>query len=400
MKIQPVKLTTEEKLLLSGSGLNLDTDDLAEMDVLISAVTNWDYFTNIVLLNSIGPLLYINLSSAKNKHLIPAKTLMMFKQTYMMLLSRNMILYDHFKNAVCAFSEKGISVIGLKGIFLAEKIYKDIGLRQLSDIDILVRKEDVMQCRDILTGLGYQTKTRIKSEFIKSTYDIKHLPPLVMKGVSIELHTKIHTDSFDFNISMDDFWSRASATTISETPCLQLNPVDLIIHQCIHLDVHIHSGKIRFYYICDIAAIIKHYQKEIDWQLLVTLTEKYNCKKIVFSYLYLCNKYLKTKVPEYILNIAKEEFDPLTEKLFLLNVKANEKVISNELENSNISNLQKVKGFRKKIRYLTDDIFPSKKFMYSRYRVKNKYLVYFYYLIRIKTGFFSFFKHFLFGKKK
>lgn len=399
MKAHQFALIPEDRLLLAGTGLNLSTDQLTELELLISLVSNWEYFTKNVLLNSLGPQLHSNLSSVKNNHLIPEETLHMFKQTYLMLLRRNMVIYEHFRNAVRAFSENGISVIGLKGIFLAEKIYNDIGLRQLSDIDLLVQKEDVLKCRDILSGMGYLASVRKKSTFIQSIHDIKHLPPLVMNGVSIELHTKVNTDSFDFKINIEDFWLRAINTTIADTATLQLNPVDMIIHLCVHLDTHFKSGNVRFYYICDIAAVVNHYQNSMDWQLLEKIIADYNCKKITLNYLFLCHKYLSAKVPEYLLNKAIEVFDPQMENLFILNVKANKKAIANEIANSSIGDLQKVSGFWKKMRYLKEDIFPSKDFMYKRYKIRKKHMVYLYYPLRVKTGIVSLFKYILFRKK-
>ena len=67
------------------------------------------------------------------------------------------------------------------------------------------------------------------------------------------------------------------------------------------------------------------------------------------------------------------------------------KEISSEIVSDSIVNYNNIKGFRNKIIYLIHDIFPSKKFMRKRYNLKNNYFLFWYYIIRMKTGVFRLF---------
>lgn len=399
MKPDSHDLNIEDKLLLASCKLNLTQTEIGVVEQLVADVGNWEYFTKNTLLCSLGPLIFNTFNSVSNKHCIPEKTLFVLKQTYLKSLSRNMILYDHFQKAVNSFSEKGIPVIGLKGIFLSEAVYKDIGLRQMSDIDLLVKKEDVFKCRDILFSKGYISHTRTKSSFIKNHHEPKHLPPLVRDAVSIELHTKIDIDLFDFDIKIDDFWNRASAFVLYNSKVLQLNPVDLIIHFCVHLDSHFYNGNIQFFSFCDIAEALRFYENSIDWVLLESLSAKYKCNKSVYSYLFICNKYLNAPLPENIQKTAAELCENSTETLFIHYLKSNRTAISKTIASRNIISLKKVKGFKEKLKYLKGDVFPSKSFMYGRYKIQKKQMVYFYYLVRIKDGIIVLFKYLMLKKK-
>ena len=145
-----MKLKTDDKLILAGAKLHPSDSDIQRMDELIASVTNWKSFTDMSIQNGVGPLIHKNFSLVKNLNLIPEETLSRFKRNYYRSLSRNIVLYEHFRNAVEIFSNEGIPVIALKGIFIAEKIYDDIGLRQMSDIDILVKETDIEKCRKLL----------------------------------------------------------------------------------------------------------------------------------------------------------------------------------------------------------------------------------------------------------
>ena len=76
---------------------------------------------------------------------------MYYKTLYM-----NIKFYDAYGKILSKFEEHNIQHIPLKGIYLAEWLYKDIGLRLLSDIDLLVKVSDGQKCIQLLMELGYK----------------------------------------------------------------------------------------------------------------------------------------------------------------------------------------------------------------------------------------------------
>ncbi|MFA4852404.1 MAG: nucleotidyltransferase family protein [Bacteroidales bacterium] len=382
-----MNLTSEDKLLiLAGSKLHFTENDIQRMEDLIPSVTNWNSFTDMAIQNGVGQLIHKNFSSVNNFNLIPKGSLSRLKQTYYRSLSRNMILYEHFRNAVEAFSKEGISVIALKGIFLAETIYKDIGLRQMSDIDLLVKKEDIEKCRKLLLDMGYKYTELYKSDFIKELDLLKHLPPLVLNGVSIELHTKIHLDTPDFSVNIDDYWERSQQLTLSNMPVQSLSIEDLIQHLCLHLNDHFNEGNPQLYSIVDISEVIKKYHSKINWDFLSESCNLYNCSSIVFKYLLLIEKYFDVVIPDYILQKTDANIDVRTEKLFIYYLHHFRKDFPLGIVNRNIEVFSNIRGFKNKTIYLLNDIFPSRTFMYRRYGIRKKYLLFWYYIIRLKTG--------------
>ncbi|GAB4524424.1 MAG: hypothetical protein Fur0018_07970 [Anaerolineales bacterium] len=89
---------------------------------------------------------------------IPAGLLDSLAPAYYETLARNTLLLQELGRILEAFEQAGIEVIVLKGAALAQTLYEDIGLRPMSDIDLLVRPEDVWRVWKIICSLGYQSK--------------------------------------------------------------------------------------------------------------------------------------------------------------------------------------------------------------------------------------------------
>lgn len=377
-------MSPANQLILSGTKLFPSEEDLIVIEQCISEVGDWDSFIDLAIRNSVAPLLFKNLSLATCLDKVPEKVLSRLKQAYYKVLVRNVFLIDKFRIIVNTFNENKIDVIPLKGIFLSDAVYKDIGLRPMSDIDLLVKKEDADKCLNILLNLGYQNTENYKSNFIKKHYDSQHLAPLVLNGVSVEIHTKVLPDNYQFKVNLENYWKNANHKIIHGSSALELSANDLLEHLCVHLDRHFNTGKIQLYSFCDIAEVIK--QNKIDWTLFEKSCNEGKSTNNVFSILHLVNKYFGVTLPNSIVQKASLVSDPRLDELFFLYLNKQTGRIQSEINNANIDSLKKIHGFRNKIKYLRDDIFPSRAFMKKRYRIRHKPLIYWYYLVRIKTG--------------
>lgn len=379
-------LTPEDRLILAGSKLHLSERDLRQIEELIPLVQDWNYFTENAIQNGVGPLLYMNIQLFPNPSIIPAEVSLKFSQTYYRILGWNSVLYEHFRKAVMLFSKEGIPVIALKGIYVAEAIYNDIALRQMSDIDLLLKEDDVKKCWNILRKNGYEVYEHKKTNLIQRFNEAKHLQPLMLNGVSIELHTKTFHAHKGYSVNMDDCWNRSQQVIINGVTVRKLCPEHQIQHSCIHLEEHFGAGKPQLYAFIDIIGIINKYSQEIDWNYFDEACRKYNCDTITYKYLFLLNKYFDVQFPDLIMQKAEANFDFKAEKLFLHYLQHFNKSLPIEITNRDYTELSRINGVKNKLLYLVNDIFPSRKFMYSRYNIRNRIFLFWYYLIRIKTG--------------
>jgi hypothetical protein len=73
---------------------------------------------------------------------MPAEWLARLRMQYMMNAARNMKMTAELLRILDALKEAGIKAMPLKGPVLAQQLYGDVALRQFSDLDILVARED------------------------------------------------------------------------------------------------------------------------------------------------------------------------------------------------------------------------------------------------------------------
>lgn len=384
LKKKVLKLSTEDSLILAGAKLNPDIDDIKQMDELFHLVKDWEYFSEQAIHNGLGPIIYKNLLKNNFTENIPPEEFSKLKQSYYRSLSRNIALYDHFKNVINAINANGIEVIALKGIYLAEAMYKDIGLRQMTDVDLLVKKEDAVKCQDILIDIGYASTRLDTASFMKDLLYFKHLPSLVKGGLSVELHTQVHIEYTELVVDVNDYWNRSIKAQIAGVEVLVLSNEDLLQHICLHLDEHFDDGKPQLYSLMDIATLIS--TLKIDWDVLIDSSKKYNCSNRIFRQLFLAHKYFNAGIPDKVLSVIKPYFDDRIDRLFIHYLQQHRKNVPIGTTNRNIELMKNRKGFRNKCLYIFHDLFPSRSFMYKRYRIERKYFLVFFYIYRLLTG--------------
>ena len=167
-------LSPASQLILSSAKLEPSVSELERLNDLIPQIENWDGLVAEIIARQTAPLFFKKLPLLTNRNLIPAEATAKLQQAYYRSLSRGMVLYSTFEKVAEAFCIAGIQVVVLKGIYLSEWLYGDIALRQFSDMDLLVKKEDALQCLSILKNLGFKPSDAAVTEFISSQSEIVH----------------------------------------------------------------------------------------------------------------------------------------------------------------------------------------------------------------------------------
>jgi hypothetical protein len=358
-------LTPEDKLILASVKIQPGSDELEQLNALIPLIQDWETLIKNIINRGIGPLLFKKLPLLSNRALIPEQVQIQLQQAYYKTVSRSMILYDAFSNVAKALTVEGIQVIALKGIYLSEWLYKDIGLRQFSDIDLLVKKEDGKKCLAILARMGYQPHDASVTEFIGTQTEIVHYAPMVLKEVSVEIHIRLHRKNKGYAIKTEEFIQHAEPVTINRIPVHALQLYDLIIHLCVHLDKHFTGGHIQFTCFIDITNLLDLHGAEIDWTVFEERCRENICEEFVFKYLILINKYFYAPIPDAIVRKYTYLLKESDEELF---VKYLHGFVARPYHvGTHWQNISQVKGFSSKAHYFSDLIFPPKRFMIQKY---------------------------------
>jgi hypothetical protein len=379
-------LLVRNNILLTIAKFELNDDDLSFVEKQSSFITDWNRFYYCVVKLGIGSLVPFHFQKIKTKALIPEEVFSRLNTIYHRSLIRNILLYEQFRKIQNTLSERGIPIIPLKGIYLAETFYRDIGLRQMSDIDLLVKEKDSKRCLQILSEMGFVAKERIKTTFINNQSGAKHLPTMVKNDIFVEIHYRVPVDNTPNVIDIDDYWQSATTVTLFNTQTLALSPENLLQYLCIHLERHFNEGKIQLYQFTDLLILLQKYYHIINWELFEKNCLAINCIKNAGKILFLLHKFFLVEFPEHIRHSFIPQEDNNATRLFVHYLNCDEISIQKAIGIQNVRNLKKVKGIKKRVRFVIDDLFPSRTFMYRRYHIKHKPLVIFYYSKRLMKG--------------
>jgi hypothetical protein len=158
---------------------------------------DWAYFVKLADEKLIASFLYYQLRKHELLDLVAQPAASQLRDIYETVATRNSILLHDLRVAGETLDRAGIEWIPLKGAaLLSHSIYPEIGLRVLSDLDILVRTEESQRAFDKLLSLGYRKMS-------ESEPDARHLHPLVnSRSTMIEIHKGIG-NRIDVHIPVD-----------------------------------------------------------------------------------------------------------------------------------------------------------------------------------------------------
>ncbi len=203
-------LTPEEKLLLSLCRLDFSEEQKSEIRNLVKEVTDWDHFVSMSNNHGLIALTAYNIREIGLADLIPEGAMKILDSGRMKSMIRNAWLLSRWKQVNKILSAAGIKHILLKGMALEHTVYGAKGLRQMTDNDILLKKEDAVKAWHLLQENGF-VSDMIKSNLHKKIIaEIgKHLPTLRKDDYPIEIHHKLFPES-EKNKKLDEAIENAS----------------------------------------------------------------------------------------------------------------------------------------------------------------------------------------------
>ena len=276
----------------------LSTDPaLGELPDVVSHLDpgQWDTLVSEAYRQDLGPLLYSFLVRQKEAFTLPLPIKEKLNRTYLSTAVRNTLALHETEILLTAFQNVDIPAAGLKGIYLLENVYADIGARSMNDIDILIRKQDLAACISTLQGLGYTSSTYFSLE--DKNVDTKHLPPMQKSGgMMVEVHWTLLEEDEPFTIDAEALWVRTVPAKIANVDALTLGVEDLILHLCLHLTYQ-HYLNLGLRGLLDIAMVINKFKEEIDWQKLVEIAKSWRNERVTALTLRLVETQLNIPIP-------------------------------------------------------------------------------------------------------
>jgi len=345
---------------------------------------DWESLADRALRFKVSGLFYREIKSRNfPTELIPLDVRNRLRGAYRNLATINTSLFFDVLKILKSLADNQLPVIALKGLALAKNIYGDIALRPMSDMDLLLKEEDLVRAGRILLTLGYQQYFPAWESMLKTYH---HLPPFKNKsGSIIELHWNIVTPDSPIKVDLDGLWERACLIKVDNVEVRVFSPEDLFLHLCIHACFHLQTG-IDLIPFCDMAGLIKTSAAKIDWQIVIARATRWGGQKCVYLMLLLVRELLGTAPPDKIMSEIKPAdyqsafFDEALEQIF--NEKPSGQLIRRRI--GKLSKIKKVKGIKGRILALLKGAFPSRAYLARIYPVSvSSPKIYLCYLFRL-----------------
>ena len=211
---------------------------------------------------------------------------------------RNLFLTRELLNLLPLFETHQIAAIPFKGPVLAASVYKNLALREFSDLDLVIRKQHVAKARELLISHGYRPQFDLNDS--QETAFVRCYSAQCFERddgkVVVDLHWTMTSRDFGFPLEPESLWEQLEPISLAEKEVLTLSPENLLLFLCVHGGKHCWE---RLGWICDIAELIRT-RDEMNWRTVMDQARALKSERMLFLGLYLASDLLEAPLPEEI----------------------------------------------------------------------------------------------------
>ena len=332
--------------LLSSSVNNIRPDN-PEKDI------NWQTLRKIAEEQKILPLIYDTVAKLE-KTGPDAETMKKWQDETLFCAYFFTMQNEQFYSVFRAAEEKGVDMLLLKGVVLKD-LYPVPELRTMSDCDIIIKKEQLEEVKEVFASEGYTIAKELENavEFEK-------------KG-SLKFELSYSLFSFvkskkEFNINI---WENIAP--VIGNHIVKLSDENSFIYSIVHLAKHIMHKGAGIRNLVDIVLLAK--QKDLDWSYIIKQMKLLNIEKFFYGIMKVSEE--NFGLPRYFEHPDVD--DDILNKLigFMMSngiYGATDNIFIYDVRNSEGSKL------RRRLNYI-ERIFPPREKLTERYSYAKKYPV-------------------------
>jgi hypothetical protein len=373
-----VNIRVEEQLLVGLCRLQFSDEQMINIRSLIGLINDWEYFKTLSNKHGIAAIVWHNLEKHHMQSGIPEEVVLFLRGALLRNLSRNIFNTGATGEALAFLNREKIKTVILKGLALENSVYGNIGLRQMSDVDILINRKDCLRAREILISAGY-VSLPVKSFLHKMIlpYYGKHLPSLLKNGVSLEIHHELFGRK---NHSLTKIlYDGSYKTELKGERTWFPEPQIFFLYLVKHLSVHEMNNESQLRLYADLVVLLEKYSDEILNYDLLEYASVAGMSEILATRLDPLRVIWGISFPDWVNDFIDKwsDKDAIDRFLFFLSSPKDNPPIDKPGFYRQI--VRDIPGFHRKIIYVLGDLFPSLSFMKDRYKCKSKWKVLFYY---------------------
>jgi len=281
------------KLLLYCARTTVAPEVVAGLRAIAVGEVDWEYVFQLARRHSIVPLLYIQLKR-NAADLVPREILNKLKKHYIENSARNTVLTAELCRLINLFRDQGIEAIPYKGPVLALFAYGNIALRRFVDLDVIVKKSDVLKARDILLTCGYKPSKSLSLTQQELLLRTQHNMQFSRDNhqLIVELHWEIAPHFFASTVNGERLWQDLLTVDLNGTVVKTFSAEDLLFSLCVHGSRHLWE---RLGWICDVAELIT--RQRLNWNALLERAASADTERMFLLGVHLAERLLDAPLP-------------------------------------------------------------------------------------------------------
>ena len=240
-------------------------------------------------------------------HLVPAERLDALRSRYQDNARKALWFTSELVRILSHLESAGIQALPYKGPVLAETLYGDVSQRQFSDLDILIRPEDVPTAKATLLGMGHPCGPDIRrhqeAAYIGSGCGYVFHSPAGRNLLDLQWRIVPRFYSIEFDVA--GFFDRADQVRLGTQEMEDGRPPgrhvptlcseDLLLVLCVHAAKHVW---VQLSWLYDIAQVAK--SPKLDWNAIEGEARRLGIERIVSLNLLLAEELLGAPLPPQI----------------------------------------------------------------------------------------------------
>lgn len=299
---------------------------LPDIQKLLIRELDWHCIVETANAHKVCSILYRNLQSIPVDR-IPFEINERLQRMSRAVALQNLRIYEELNRILHVLGDSNIPTIVLKGAALAEGFWRNLSLRQMDDIDILVPEILLDQADHLLRAIGYVRNERYRpAEWYKKHHH--HLAPLYnsRNGICVEVHRSLVPLEAPFRVNVERVWERSRDFLLGGASCKVLSPEDMVVHLCLESS-YCDSLFRRVRTILDIWQIIETVGMEMDWTLVKEEAKEGNYAHLIYYPLTVAKDLFRAEIPKKDLAYLKRANKSIAHHDYLIRILARKMVL-------------------------------------------------------------------------
>ncbi|HET6252024.1 MAG TPA: nucleotidyltransferase family protein [Tepidisphaeraceae bacterium] len=302
----------ERRLLLACAKTTHTEPSLQRIRDIVAEQLDWEIIAGLARRHRVRPLLLESLSKASAES-VPDPFMRPLREFAAANARRSLFLTGELFRILELFRSCTIPAAAFKGPILAADAYGNPALREAGDLDLLVRRRDIVKARQLLIEHGflpgYPTATPREVEYLASLQGRQQVQFLLAHSehhllrepgsVNVDLHWALALRQFALRLNGRQLWTWLRPRAKGGREILTFGPEHMLLVLCINGAKDCWHRLDR---ICDVAELLAAHP-ELEWPIVLKLARQIGAMRMLCTGLKLAETLLASPLPP----IAKQQ---------------------------------------------------------------------------------------------